>query len=103
MIDKEKERKRIGQRIADLRKEKGLTQLDIANKTGIQRCHVARIEAGRYSVGLDTLAMIGDAMDMDIDYVERGDEYPAFLFECIKDLAHGGVYVYVCLFICKYM
>lgn len=74
MINKEKERKRIGQRIADLRKEKGLTQLDIANKTGIQRCHVARIEAGRYSVGLDTLAMIGDAMDMDIDYVERGGE-----------------------------
>lgn len=74
MFDKEKERKRIGQRIADLRKEKGLTQLDIANKTGIQRCHVARIEAGRYSVGLDTLAMIGDAMDMDIDYVERWGE-----------------------------
>lgn len=74
MFDKDKERKRIGQRIADLRKEKGLTQLDIANKTGIQRCHVARIEAGRYSVGLDTLAMIGDAMDMSIDYVERGGE-----------------------------
>lgn len=74
MFDKEKERRRIGQRIADLRKEKGLTQLDIANKTGIQRCHVARIEAGRYSVGLDTLAMIGDAMDMSIDYVERGGE-----------------------------
>lgn len=74
MIDKEKERKRIGQRIADIRKEKGLTQLDIADKTGIQRCHVARIEAGRYSVGLDTLAMIGDAMDMNIDYVKRGGE-----------------------------
>lgn len=70
-IDKEKERKRMGQRIADLRREKGMTQQAIADGAGLQRCHVARIEAGRYSVGLDTLAAIGEAMDMEIDYVPK--------------------------------
>ena len=70
-IDKEKERKRMGQRIADLRREKGMTQQAIADGDGLQRCHVARIEAGRYSVGLDMLAAIGEAMDMEIDYVPK--------------------------------
>lgn len=71
ITDKEFERKRIGARITQLRKEKGMTQQMVADEAGIQRCHIARIEAGKYSVGLDTLAAIGDTMDMQIDYVPK--------------------------------
>lgn len=71
MIDKEKERRRIGQRIADLRKGRRMTQQMVADAAGLQRCHVARIEMGRYSVGLDTLAAIGDTMGMELDYVPK--------------------------------
>lgn len=70
-MDKDRERKRIGQRIADIRKQQGKTQQDIAEATGLQQSHIARIEAGRYSVGLDTLAAIGDALGKDLDYIER--------------------------------
>lgn len=70
-MDKDGERKRIGQRIADIRKQQGKTQQDIAEATGLQQSHIARIEAGRYSVGLDTLAAIGDALGKDLDYIER--------------------------------
>ena len=70
-IDKEKERRRIGQRIADMRKERRMTQQMVADAAGLQRCHVARIEMGRYSVGLDTLAAIGDTMGMELDYVPK--------------------------------
>lgn len=70
-MDKDRERKRIGQRIADIRKQQGKTQHDIAEATGLQQSHIARIEAGRYSVGLDTLAAIGDALGKDLDYIER--------------------------------
>lgn len=63
------ERLRIGQRIAELRKEQGMTQTQLAERCGLQQAHIARIEAGRYSVGLDTLAQIADAMGMKIDFI----------------------------------
>jgi transcriptional regulator with XRE-family HTH domain len=62
MIKNEQERQRIGQHIAQLRKEQGMTQQDLANRVEMQRSHIARIEAGRYSVGLDTLTAIAQAL-----------------------------------------
>ena len=59
---KEENRKRIGQRIADLRKAKGMTQQDLADLTGNQRNHISRIESGKYSVGFDTLQAIAEAL-----------------------------------------
>ena len=61
------ERQRIGQRIADLRKQHGLTQQDLANKTGMQRNHISRIESGKYSVGFDTLQLIAEQFGMKVD------------------------------------
>lgn len=69
IFDEIEERQRIGQRIADLRKEKGLTQQDIADRTGIQRNHISRIEAGKYSVGFDTLQSIAEALGGRIDII----------------------------------
>lgn len=63
------ERLRIGQRIAELRKEQGMTQTQLAERCGLQQAHIARIEAGRYSVGLDTLAQIATALGMKIDFI----------------------------------
>lgn len=68
-IINEDERKRIGMRIAEIRKEKGLTQAQLFEKTGIQQAHIARIETGRYSVGLDTLALIATALDARVDFI----------------------------------
>lgn len=70
-MTKEDERIRVGQRIADLRKEKGMTQQDLADKTGMQRNHISRIEKGKYSVGLDTLQAIADAFGMKIDFINK--------------------------------
>lgn len=63
------ERLRIGQRIAALRKEQGLTQEQLGEKCGIRGNHITRIEKGRYSVGLDTLAAIAKALNKRIDFV----------------------------------
>ena len=63
------ERLRIGQRIAELRKEQNLTQTQLAERCGLQQAHIARIETGRYSVGLDTLAQIATALGMKIDFI----------------------------------
>ena len=69
MIRNEQERQRIGQDIAQLRKEKGMTQQDLADRVEMQRAHIARIEAGRYSVGLDTLTAIGQAFGKRLAFV----------------------------------
>lgn len=68
-MTKEEERQRIGQRIADLRKQKGMTQQDLADLTGNQRNHISRIESGKYSVGFDTLQSIAEAIGGTIDII----------------------------------
>lgn len=68
--DKTSERQRIGRRIAELRKEQNMTQAQLAERCGIAQAHIARIETGKYSVGLDTLAQIATALGRSIDFVE---------------------------------
>lgn len=67
----EKERQRIGKLIADIRKEKGLSQVQLAELCGTHQGHIARIELGKYSVGLDTLANIAEALGCKIDITEK--------------------------------
>lgn len=75
MIKNEQERQRIGERIADIRKAKNMTQTELAEKCGLAQSHIARIETGRYSVGFDTLQQIGDALGHNVDFVKkRGDK-----------------------------
>jgi transcriptional regulator with XRE-family HTH domain len=71
MIKNEQERQRIGQDIAQLRKEKGMTQQNVADRADIMRPHIARVELGKYNFGFDTLQAIADALDADIRIVPR--------------------------------
>ena len=65
------ERLRIGRRIAEIRMGNAASLKEyLAERCGLQQAHIARIETGRYSVGLDTLAQIADAMGMVIDFVK---------------------------------
>lgn len=70
-MSREEYRLRIGQRIADIRKRNGMTQDQLAEKSGLQRTHIVRIEQGKYNVGIDTLQSIANAFGMDVDFVER--------------------------------
>ena len=69
MNENERERERIGKRIAELRKAKGLTQAQLAEKTGFSQSNIGRIETGRYSVGLDVLTKIADALWATVELV----------------------------------
>jgi len=71
IFDEIEERKRIGRRIAEIRKEQNLTQAQLAELCGVAQAHIARIETGRYSVGLDTLAQIAAAMGMSVDFIKN--------------------------------
>lgn len=67
-------RKYIGKRIAEMRNEAGLSQVQLAEKSGVGDSHIARIEMGRYSVGIDTLQKIADVFGKRIDFVSQ-DSY----------------------------
>lgn len=72
MIEEEKNlnRLRIGQSIATIRKEKGLTQEQLSQMTGLDRANIGKIENGRYNVSIDILGKICEALGCRIDIVE---------------------------------
>lgn len=56
----------VGTRLSAARKEKGITQEQLAAMTGIDRGHIARIEGGRMNTTLDTLEKICTALDISL-------------------------------------
>lgn len=62
-------RKRIGERIRQLRKQQGVSQVELSEKAGLIQPHIVRIEQGRYSVGLDTLQAIAKALGCTVDII----------------------------------
>lgn len=67
---RQKVRDRIGLRIYTLRKMKELTQEQLADRAGIQRTHLGRIEAGKYAVTLETIQAIAEALGMTVDLID---------------------------------
>ena len=67
---KQQTRERIGKRIAILRKMAVLTQEQLAEKAGLQRTHVGRIEAGKYAVTLEVVQAIAEALGMTVDIID---------------------------------
>ena len=53
---------RLGQRIRELRLAAGLTQAELARRTGIHRPNIARVEAGRHTPSLETLSRLATAI-----------------------------------------
>lgn len=64
------DRERIGLQIAMLRKDKGLSQRDLAGLTGLNYTNIWKIENGKYSVGLDILSKICNALGKRVDIVD---------------------------------
>lgn len=67
---KQKTRERIGQRIAALRSVAGLTQAQLADRAGMQRSHISRIEAGSLAVTLESIEAIAQALGMTVDLID---------------------------------
>ena len=55
----------VGERIKFYRKEKGLTQKELAEKANLSRSHIAYIEGNQYTPSLTTLIEIAKALGID--------------------------------------
>ena len=65
----------IGTRLRRLRKERDLTQAELARQIGIQQSDLSRMEKGEYRVSLDNLFKILGVFDLDLaDFF--GDRHP---------------------------
>ena len=53
---------RLGARLRALRLEAGLTQAELARRTGIHRPNIARVEAGRHTPSLETVSRLAHAI-----------------------------------------
>ncbi len=59
-------RRALVREYAYLRKIKGLTQAEVAERAGISRTNVTRFESGEYNPTLEMLVKLAAAMDLDI-------------------------------------
>lgn len=59
---------KIGKRIRQLRKERGLTQIQLSNLTNITQCQISLIENGK-NVELSSLTRIADGLGCTIDVI----------------------------------
>jgi transcriptional regulator with XRE-family HTH domain len=65
----------LGERIANLRKQKKLSQYDLAERLGFSRGKLANYEQGSRQPDFDTLKLIADFFDVSIDFLlGRTDE-----------------------------
>ena len=64
------DRARIGNRIKEIRDERGIEARDLARLVGIDAANLSRIENGRYSVGFDILTKIATALGKKVDFVD---------------------------------
>ena len=64
----------VGRKIRQLRRQRKLTQVELAERIGIHQSDLSRMEQGEYKVGLDTLLKILATFDLSIgDFFEEGN------------------------------
>ena len=74
-IQRRRQRVPVGNKIRQLRKERNLTQSELAQRIGVQQSDLCRMENGEYKVSLDTLFKILGVFGMDIGEFFR-EEFP---------------------------
>ena len=59
-------KKALGKRIKELRSQQSLTQEDLADRSGLFRTYMSRIESGQANPTLSMLCQIAEAFDVEL-------------------------------------
>lgn len=63
----------VGRKIRQIRRQRKLTQTELADRIGIHQSDLSRMEQGEYKVGLDTLLKLLQAFNISIgEFFEEG-------------------------------
>jgi transcriptional regulator with XRE-family HTH domain len=66
----------IGDRLRDLRNQKGMSQGDLEKRTGLSRCHISRFENGHTIPALQTLEKMARALEVPLYVLFYDGEVP---------------------------
>jgi len=66
----------LGQRIRNLRKEKKMTQQELANKLNLAKSTISQYENNVNEPDNDTIRKIADVFDVSVDYLLGRSDYP---------------------------
>ncbi len=69
----------IGERIRQLREQKGFSQGDVEKASGLLRCYISRVEHGHTVPSLDTLERFAAALDVPLYKLFYSGEQPPAL------------------------
>ncbi len=72
MLDQMKEKQRkamVARRLAEVRKQKGMNQFELAKAMGCTQGLISKYEAGQANIHLNTLIDICDALGCSLDYL----------------------------------
>ena len=67
----------IGQNIKMVRKAKGMTQAELAEKSGISRSYLADLEGDRYTPSLNVLYELSHNLETEVPELIKGFGYEA--------------------------
>ena len=64
----------FGRRMRVLRRDRGLSQEQLAAKAGLHRAYVGRVERGEQNISLDNILRLAAALEVDPSELVRGLE-----------------------------
>ena len=77
----------VGRKIRQLRRQRKLTQVELADKIGIHQSDLSRMEQGEYKVGLDTLLKILQTFDLSIGDFFEEDNRTQTMYDKLRSLS----------------
>ncbi|CAK7022040.1 helix-turn-helix domain-containing protein [Tissierella carlieri] len=75
----------IGENIKKYRKEKGLTQKELAEKSNLSRSYLADLERDRYNPSLDSLKLIANSLEVDVSILLGENNSTIKISNTLKD------------------
>lgn len=68
-------KERFGQKVKLLRKDKGLSQEELAEKSSLNRPYISAIEQGKRNVSLEVMEKLAEALGIEIkEFFEGGEK-----------------------------
>lgn len=67
-------RSKVGRMLAEQRTKRGLTQRQLAERTGLSYGNIGKLEAGKYNVSVDILYKMLDALDAELVIKDKAAE-----------------------------
>ena len=71
VIDTTELRRVVGENVCTLRRSKGLSQLELAEKCGVDRAHISRIENGHMLPSTEVLFALADHLGVSSDQLRK--------------------------------